>query len=82
MIRQGEILNVQGGGKSHGNESELSFKPSYGRLVLLKGDIGMFLIVRLINLGMGGATDLLSSLVTIEHSSGLFQRAVLCFNDI
>lgn len=42
----------------------------------------MFLIVRLINLGMSGTSDLLSGLVTIEHSSGLFQRAVFRFNDI
>ena len=50
--------------------------------MLLKGGVRMFLIVRLINLGMSSTSDLLSGLVTIEHSGGLFQRAVFRFNDI
>lgn len=63
------------------SEPETDCKPSYS-LMLLKGGVRMFLIVRLINLGMSGTSDLLSGLVTIEHSSGLFQRAVFRFNDI
>jgi len=50
--------------------------------MLLKGGVRMFLVVGLINLGMGGTSDFLSGLVTIEQSSSLFQRAVFCFNDI
>jgi hypothetical protein len=52
------------------------------RLVLLEGRIGVLLIVRFIDLGVGNASDLFGGFLTVKHGGGLFEGAVLGLNDI